>query len=128
MALAAGDEVAYTQLATNVAYAKRNGDFQFGIVNDAAGVDVLWANGTLSEGILATNLDLIQATGTSPAEGRVVRFTAQESPEYDAIVLRVYNRSPNGAGTPVAYMLLQILATGARIEVPASSVFVLTGR
>jgi hypothetical protein len=124
MALANSDEVAYTRPATDLDFWLRNADFQFGIVNDSTGVDVLWANGTLSEGILATVLDKI-AIVTNTFGAVVVMPTGANSPEYRGVIVRVYTRQLDGAGTTTTCFLIRLLSSGQLLE--ATSVEAVSG-
>jgi len=127
MALANGDRVAYAQPVSAVSYANRDGNFVFGIICDATGVDVLWSNGTFAQGILNTTLDKIGDASSSNI-GKVVNVSGAESPELTGIVVRVYSRQNNGAGAETSYTLIRLLLTGQLIEVPTSSVEPVLGR
>ena len=121
MALVTGDEVAIAQSPANVSYYQRNGDFQFGVIVDAAGVDVVWANGTRADGIGGAQLDKIEAV-TNALGGKVVSFGSNVSPEYYGVVVRIYARDPNDSGAPVSYALIRLLSSGQLVEALLSTV------
>jgi len=126
MVLAAGNEVAYTQ--TGASYGLRNASFAFGIIVDDSAdplFDVLWENGTRSDGIPGLQLDKIEAVGALPA-GLVV--SVGNSPEYYGILVRAYNRDNNDAGVLVPVGLVRLLSSGQLLEVPFASIDTVTGR
>jgi len=129
MALAVGHEVAYFQDVANNSYTARNGDFAFGVVADDAGgdFDVLWENGTYVADVPGAALDKITSVAAGAAAGSVVSFGGN-SPEYYGILVRAYNRQPAGTGTTTPYALIRLISTGELVEVPFTSVAVVTGR
>jgi hypothetical protein len=131
MAFATGEECAYTQPAANADYAERNGNFLFGVIAViAAAADVLWSDGKLVTDIPLVALDkIVPESSGGIGVGAVVRMAGATSPEYDAIVLRVYTRQPQGTqGTGGPFALLQVLGTGLLIEALVSTLEAVTGR
>ena len=129
MPLSNGDIVAYHQPNANITYDVRDGEFLFGVVDDATGTDVLWSDGTFSSTITAANsLDQILSVSQPSLIGKVVAMGDGFSPEYQGIVLRTYTRDLNGAGSAVAFALVELLSTGRKIEVRSSLLVPVTGR
>ena len=129
MALSNGDIVAYHQPNANTTYDVRDGEFLFGVVDDATGTDVLWSDGTFSSSITAANsLDQIVSVSQPALIGKVVSMGDGFSPEYQGIVLRTYSRDLNGGGSAATFALVELLSTGRKIEVRSALLFPVVGR
>lgn len=131
MALTQGHEVAYIQPDALASYSERNGDFVFGViiaVTSPTDIDVLWSNGTRTDGLPGGQLDRIVGQDDTSLEGKVVRITGADSPEMSGIVIRSYTRDPDDVGSPTSYSLVQLLSTGRLVEVLTSQLTAVTGR
>lgn len=139
MPLANGDIVATSR---NLAAHMQSQPPRFGTVEDATGIDVLWEDGTFTQGITTnTSLDVIRFSATAVlSEGKVVRvgnnpataananapppFTGvQPSPSFDAVVVNTYRREAGGDGSVSSdLVLVRLLSNGAYLEVYATQV------
>ena len=131
MALSVGQQVAYAVPIAATAYELRDGNFVFGVVSAVTGADtdVLWSNGTFSEGITSTNaLDLI-VPFVSPLAGKMVSFGTANTAQYYGILVRTYTRQLNGADpAAVAFALIRLVNTGQLVEVLNTLVAAVTGQ
>jgi len=129
MTIAVGDHVAlYVPVANSVAQ-KRSGNFVFGVavVDGGTNITVQWENGAQSQ-VEEAYLDKIIPIVGVDEFGKVVKIAEYQSPEYQGIVLMTYDRQLTGAGALTPYALIQLLSTGAKMEVPTSLLSAVKGR
>jgi hypothetical protein len=132
MALANGDVVA-PHLESGTVKAQPQPP-TFGVVDDAAGVDVLWQDGSLQTAITAVSLDKLGTpTGDNLSGQRVMVDVSpgssfQASADYQGVVVDLYTRDPAGSGSPGADLaLVKLLSSGLYLEVLASQCTVVAG-
>lgn len=132
MAIVAGDEVALTSPLNIPAYGRR-GNVLFGvaIVVDAPGgpTDVLWENGQRTDDIPQLYLDKIvgRTAAATSRTGRVVRYSAVDSPELYGAVARQYTRQVAGEGSNPEFILYRT-KDGQMVEVLESDALLVQGQ